>query len=210
MIAFSGGAFERTIRDMNLALTQQSLLSSEDIQKAHFYRGMAISRLLVTDSESAELPANPYLAAYQDLNKAKLADKAKWEERVNAEMANLVTGLTAQANHYYQQSLTAKSGKISLLGKAIACLQAAEGIQSDFEKWMLFGRVYQKLGFAYLSQNSDRASANFRASARYYELALKQESDCAPCLDGLIAVVTQLNEDARLAHYKALREASHN
>ncbi len=210
IIAFTGGAFERTIRDLNTALEQKEVLPAEEVAKAHFYRGVAISRLLITNQESGDLPKSPFLSAYQDLMKAKSANPEKWGERANSELKNLVTGLENAAKQAYDQALktTEPKTKTIYLNRTLNHLQAAETVRINFDTYHLFAKVYQELGAMYAAEGSNRALANYRAAIRYFELSLKESKDCKDCISDLVEIATQVGDEARALQYKSLQSST--
>jgi tetratricopeptide (TPR) repeat protein len=212
IIAFSGGAYERTIKDINTALESEATLTADEKAKAYFYRGIATKQLALANRDSEHILTNPFLKAYNDLIKVQSFDLQIWSVRALKEMPELFDGLITHANDAIkeQEQSTDVAVQINFLNRAINHLNAAQVIREDFEVILLLGKVYKNLGELYSQTDKSRTTANFRASLRYLELALKSKSDCSDCLDNLILVSENLGEAEKVTQYQDARNALGN
>lgn len=207
IIAFSGGAYERTIRDINTALEDEETLNADESAKAYFYRAIAMKKLAISGVKSEQLPANPFLSAYNDLIKVKSFELESWSERATTELSELFEGLLAASEEALEiaRVTTDVPVKINYYNRAINHLNAAQVIKEDFEVNFLLGITYLALGDLYSQSDETRKIANYRAAARYLDLAFKLKNDCSECLDDLIVVSQNLGDSDKVLGYQEKR-----
>ncbi|MFY0599264.1 MAG: hypothetical protein JXR03_06300 [Cyclobacteriaceae bacterium] len=205
IIAFSGGAYERTIRDINTALENESVLTVEEKSKAYFYRGIATARLHGMTSESGNTQ-NAYVDAFNDLRKVKSFNVESWGARTNKELESLFPKLKSEASKILEQSKQTQASRArrDLISSTLKHLNAAKILKDDYETQQMIGETYLALGDYYSNQDSDRSRANYRASLRYFESSLNMNNDCVSCINSLIVVSKKLSDDFRVKRYTQL------
>lgn len=208
IIAYSGKAYERTLKDINIALEGEESLDDIDKSKAYYYRAMSLVMLYQGDQE-VELPLNPYLRAYEDFTKVKSFNNPVWIERANVELDKLFDGLMADARRAIENANADPNDDRTrnYILRALNHVNAAQAIKENYETNEILGSVYLAYGNYYLNEDPERAPANYKASIRFYEKALRQYEDCIECLDGLIEVAEKTNDRLRREQYQLIKES---
>ncbi|MEO9474919.1 MAG: hypothetical protein ABJG41_05280 [Cyclobacteriaceae bacterium] len=203
IIAFSGKAYERTISDINIALLDERNLSKEDRSKAYFYRGMA--RLKLIDA-GASTVTDPYLSAFQDFRQVMNLNLEAWSGRANAAAEELFDELMADATAIRQLAVREDNGqvKLRLLNRTLDHLNAARIIHEDYHITKMLGETYLSLGVIHGKTDESRSLANYRASLRYMEQALRVNNDCEVCISSLIEIAMSIGDAEREERYKLL------
>lgn len=206
IIAFSGGAYERAIKDINVALENEDVLSASEKSKAYFYRGLSTIKLYESDQQE-KLPLNPYLKAFTDFNNVVSFEDSLWIIRAQKELSLLFGGLKKDAIIALNQSKTIADSprKRNFIARALNHLNAAKMINQDFEIDKLLGDVYLAFGDYYLMQDPERSPANYRAALRFYELSFRENNDCELCIDGLIEVAINLSDSNLQKKYEQIK-----
>lgn len=203
IIAFSGGAYERTIRDMNEALKSQGSLSVDEASKVYFYRAAAYSRLAQSNSPQDPAVGTLFLSAYSDLRKVRSYGISSWVERSNGEFAKIYPNLKQQAELAYESSNEAisDSEQRALISRSLNYIQACMYIYSAWDTSELLGKVYNDLAILDAEDSVDYLERSLTA----YEQAYQNNSSCGTCLDGMIKVAEKLGNAKKIAEYQELR-----
>lgn len=206
IIAFSGGAYERSIKDINTALADESKLSDEEKSKAYFYRGLASKKMQQSNSES-EVLSDPAIAAYKDFKKVESLGVDSWVQRSQKELQLLLIDLKIDARSKMNEAQASQSNrsKINLLSSALKDLNATITIVEDYETYQMMGETYLAFGDTYMEEDAQRSTANFRAALRYLEAATRLNNDCEFCVDALINVSVKLNDNVRVKRYTQIK-----
>ncbi|MEP5613678.1 MAG: hypothetical protein ABJP45_15610 [Cyclobacteriaceae bacterium] len=179
IIAYHSGAYERTIQDMNKAFQTTRGMDSETRSKAYYYRGMARLSLLKAGTSSSEIGSDPYLAAYNDLDRAVLLDP-QWRESAQGEMALIYRQLLVSGKNLYDRGIYSNDENEvrSIFGAAILQITTAAKIDNTFETNSLLGKSYDALGIFYdqlVDQNDagPKAISSYQSAQKFYEKALE-------------------------------------
>ncbi|MEP0368455.1 MAG: hypothetical protein ABJN36_16380 [Cyclobacteriaceae bacterium] len=206
IIAFSGKAYERTISDINSALLDERNLSKEDRSKAYFYRGMA--RLELIEAGTSTI-TDPYLSAFQDFRQVMNLGLETWRGRANAAADDLFDELMAGAAAIRQLAVREDDDqiKLRLLSRTLDHLNAAGIIHEDYHITKLLGETYLSLGVIHARTDESRSLANYRASMRYMEQALRVNNECEVCIASLIEIAMSIGDEERERRYKLLMQS---
>lgn len=179
IIAYHSGAYERSIQDMNKAFQTSRGMDNDTRSKAFYYRGMARLNLLKSGTASPEIGNDPYLAVYNDLDRAVLLS-SQWNESVQAEMGLIYQKLIADAKRSYDLGIYSNTENEvrSLFGSAIQKVTTAAKINNSFEANDLLGKSYDAMGIFYdqLVDQEDaqsKAISSYKSARQYYEVALQ-------------------------------------
>lgn len=198
IIAYTGGAYERAIRDLNSALENPEKLAKEEAAKAYYYRALARMKLAASNSASIALGNNPYLAANADLRNAVTFDAINWANRVQGINDELFEGLWRTGREAFTKASYVKS---------IDHFRAAAAIKTTFDLISYLGKAYEALGESYTRSQSTRDVANYRAALNYLEEAIKLEPSCIECARSLVNVSSKLNDQERVKKYQQLLDS---
>jgi hypothetical protein len=132
IIAFSGGAYERTILDINTALSNTEDIAESELGKAYFYRGIAKIRLLSQNQEHQILGSNPYLSAYNDIAQAIKLEPGRWTTKAEKEYLKIYDELVLQGEISLRQARAVGGGSRAkiLLGRSKDYFTAALSIKT--------------------------------------------------------------------------------
>ncbi|MEP1093642.1 MAG: hypothetical protein ABJG78_00955 [Cyclobacteriaceae bacterium] len=210
IIAYHSGAYERTIQDMNKAFQTTRGMDSETRSKAYYYRGMARLSLLKAGTSSEELGNDPYLAAYNDLDRAVLLDP-QWRESAQAEMALIYRQLLASAKRLYDRGIYSNDENEvrSIFGSAILQITTAAKIDDTFEANDLMGKSYDALGVFYdqLVDQSDagpKAISSYQSAQRFHEKALQINPNSLETIKALRQLAYRFGDRDKEIYYAQL------
>ncbi len=210
IIAYHSGAYERTIQDMNKAFQTTRGMDSETRGKAYYYRGMARLNLLKAGSGSAEIGNDPYLAVYNDLDRAVLLDP-KWSETVNAEKELIYRQLLVDAERDYNRGINAATEDEvrTILGSAILKTTTAAKINDTFETNDLLGRSYDAMGVFYdqLIDQDDaqkKAVTSYESARKFYERALEINPRSLKSVRALKEIAYRFGDREKYLYYEQL------
>lgn len=132
IIAFSGGAYERTILDINTALSNTENITNVELGKAYFYRGIAKIRLLKSGIESSVIGNNPYLSAYNDIAQAIKIESGRWTVKAEKEFDKIYDDLVLEGEISLRQARAVGGGERMkvLLGRSKDYFTAALSIKT--------------------------------------------------------------------------------
>ena len=205
IIAFSGGAYERTIKDINMALLDEQSLKRDDLAKAYFYRGLATKKLIERGEASIILDSNPELDAYNDFRYVQSLDLDEWAARAATELSGLVEGLKRKATSLLSQAERSEGIiSIRLIENALTHVNALNTLSSGVDVSLLQGRVYNQFGEYFDVSDPVRAVDNFNTAIRFLELALQQSSACQICVERLLEVARNLDDEVRIQQYELM------
>ncbi len=210
IIAYHSGAYERTIQDMNKAFQTTRGMDSETRGKAYYYRGMARLNLLKASSGSSEIGNDPYLAVYNDLDRAILLDP-KWNESASAEMSLIYRQLIVNAQSAYDRGITVETEveMRTLFGSAILKSTTAAKINDTFETNNLIGKAYDGMGIFYdqLVDQADaqkKAISSYESAQKFYEKALGQNPRSLECIRALKELAYRFGDRDKEIYYAQL------
>lgn len=195
IIAYSGGAYDRSIRDLNRVLENPEQVTEEEAGKAYFYRAMARLKLAGSKPEHEELGADPFLLSHADFRAAISLNGEQWSERSKAVADELYEGLWNTGLSAFDQA-----NYISCINH----LRAASTLKNNFEVNAYLGKAYEALGEDFFISQNTRSVANFRAAVNYLEDAIDIDPECLECARSLVNVATKLNDEERVRKYQHL------
>lgn len=210
IIAYHSGAYERTIQDMNKAFQTTRGMDSETRGKAYYYRGMARLNLLKAGSNSPEIGIDPYLTAYNDLDRAVLLDP-KWSESANAEKGLIYRQLLAAAQRAYNRGINAETEEQvrTILGSAILKTATAAKINDTFETNDLLGKSYDAMGVFYdqlvdQQEAQKKAITSYESAKKFYERALEINPRSLESVRALKEIAYRFGDREKYLYYEQL------
>ena len=211
IIAYHSGAYERTIQDMNKAFQTTRGMDSETRSKAYYYRGMARLNLLKAGSNSSEIGNDPYLTAYNDLDRAVLLDP-QWNESAQAEMTLIYNQMISSAKKLYDQGYNASEENEvrSLFGAAILKSTTAAKINDTFEVNDLLGKSYSGLGAFYdqlvaeQSSAEQKAISSYQSAQKFLEKALELQPRSLETVKALGYIAYRFGDREKQIYYSEL------
>lgn len=207
IIAYSGGAYERAVKDMNYALKDVNMVSKEEAAKAYYYRGISTFRLIKKNPKSEVLSAWPFLSVYADFTQATVLDEEKWKERIQPDAGALYTNLFEEGVRLFEvaeQSTYGSENARRYYAITIDHLKAARTIRDNYEVNFHLGKGYHKIAENYARAKIERFVANYNAAITSYENALKYNPESLDCVNALIEVAAILKDQERLHKYKLM------
>jgi len=207
IIAYHSGAYSRTIQDMNKAFQTTRGMDSETRSKAYYYRGMARLSLLKAGTSSQEIGNDPYLAVYNDLDRAVLLDP-QWRESVQTEMSLIYRQLLANAERLYDRGIYSNDENEvrSIFGSAILHITTAAKIDDTFETNALLGKSYDALGIFYdqLVDQKDaapKAISSYKSAQGFYEKGLQLNPRSLEIVKALGNIAYRLGDRDKQVYY---------
>ncbi|WP_258103688.1 hypothetical protein [Marinoscillum sp. MHG1-6] len=202
IIAFSGGAYERAIRDINLALENPGALSLDDASKSYFYRAASYIRLARKGASSDQGNVALFLSAYSDLKKVRSFGIPSWVERASKELYDIYPELKKQAELAYanSQNVSDSLARWALLSRSLNYLKAVTFIGPTWETNELMGKVYLGLATIAALEDQETGKRYYNDAIESFEASYKSNNEC-DCVEGLLEASRKIGDKERVERY---------
>lgn len=207
IIAYSGGAYERALTDLNYAFKELNAFSDEQAAKAYFYRGASTLRLVSGGKATSLIGKYPYLDVYRDFDMATKLDEAVWRSRVQPESSTLYSHLFDEGVQLFaiaEEHTYGSEQARSYYSLTIDHLKAARSLQNNYDVNYRLGQGYHRIADNYVRAKADRFLANYTAAILSYEDALKYSPESIDCINALIEVARILQDQERIRKYRLM------
>lgn len=213
IIAYHAGAYERCVEDLTKSLRNASSLGVTTRAKAHFYRGMARSKLMTTSPGSSALGTSPTMSILEDLTRARNLD-SQWAEKANPELKQIISQIVLTVRADYERALQTKDPNVSrpLLSaasdKLLACMESVKSamvVELMAQVCRAHGDVYYNMAEVGDPMEVQRQFlAHYSQAVEYYELFLTLREGNATLYGTLQLLSKRLGDAERESRYAYL------